>query len=169
MCTKVYGFTKLLSTYFSQNPCQRKRFRDKVAFRLEESFHFSKNFFCKDAKGPFVSCNVFDNDMNYGRFNQIMANSKARKCLFIDLKKAIVFHRSQLMYRPFMSYGMYFVHFSTRNVFSLKTSMNQWTKCTKLPGAKLQRIFLNKKGSENCNCRVTEKKLRLRKTKFKTI
>ena len=67
-----------------------------------------------------------------------------------------------------MTYGMYFVHFS-RNVFSLKTSMNQWTKCTKLPGAKLQRIFLNKKGLEKCNCRVTEKKLRLRKTKFKTI
>ena len=43
-----------------------------MAFRLEESFHFSKNFFFKDAKGPFVSCNVFDNDMNYGRFNQIM-------------------------------------------------------------------------------------------------
>ena len=66
-----------------------------MAFRLEESFHFSKNFFCKDAKGPFVSCNVFVNDMNDGRFNQIMANSKARKCLFIDLKKAIVFHRSR--------------------------------------------------------------------------
>ena len=43
-------------------------------------------------EGPFVSCNGCDNDMNYRRFNQIMANFKARKCLFIDLKKAIVFH-----------------------------------------------------------------------------
>ena len=43
--------------------------------------------------------------------------------------------------------------------------MNQWTKCTKLPEAKLQRMLLNKKAQRNVIAECQRKKTWAKKNK----